>query len=415
MAYTSAGMTCRPRLRNFALWGLLFSGLFYGWSLAYGPLPWLGLLVVRGLPWALLALPGMLLEKRGCKAEWQQALGFGAGLALTSWALLVGPTGNDWETPAGAFTQWPAMLSTLPDLGLMGFAGVLGTGCALVACPGKRSRLAGVLTLVLFAASSTALYLTSPPSRLPDLKVALLQTGWSQEEKWDQNGKQRGIDLLLGLTEQAKEKGAQLVIWPETAWPNRGMRHRFHDTRRIGKLARRLATPILASSIEDEDQGWYNSASLVNESGKFTQEYRKERLAPFAEYLPLPPYLESRLRAIPPFSYIGHFRPGQEHPLMAVGPYRFRVLICFESMVPGPALKSNSEVDFFVVLTNDAPMIYDWPKEDHFRSAILRAAQCQKPVYQASNNGITGIVDADGSVVARTAPGDTGKHLLLSP
>lgn len=415
MAYTSGGMTSRGKLRNFTLWGLLFSGLFYGWSLAYGPPPWLGLLAVRGLPWALAALPVLLLEKRGYKADWQQALGFGMGLALVCWALLFGPTGNDWETPASAFTQLPLMLSTLPYLSLVGFAGVLGTGCALLACPGKRSRLAGALTLLLFMGTSAALYLTSPPSRLPDLKVALLQTGWSQEEKWDQTGKQRGIDLLLSLTEQAKTEGAQLVLWPETAWPNRGMRHRFHDTRRIGKLARRLGISILASSIEDEDQSWYNSASLIDESGKFTQEYRKERLAPFAEYLPLPPSWEARLRTIPPFSYIGHFHPGKEHPLMSVGPYRFRVLICFESMVPGPALESNSEVDFFVVLTNDAPMIYDWPKEDHFRSAILRAAQCQKPVYQASNNGITGIVEADGSVVARTAPGDSAKRLLLSP
>lgn len=408
--------TARRRMAYSAAWGLLFSAVFYIWSLAYGILPWLGLVAVRGLPWALLPLPNVVLSRRGWNAPWQQALGFGTGLALVSWALLAGPTGNDWETPSGAFTDWPALLSSLRYIGLVGYAFVLGIICGLLGSLSNQARIVGAVALVGWGILNIALYSNLPGDRLPELKVALLQTGWSQEEKWDADTRKSGIELLLGMTRQAHQAGAQLIIWPETAWPNRGMRKRFRDTRAIGKLARELAVPVLASSIEEEEDGtWLNSASLINAKGKFTLEYQKLRLSPFAEFLPLPNALERRLRTVPPFSYIGRFKPGELQPVMTAGPYRFRVLICFESMVPGPAASSKAEVDFYVVLTNDAPMVYEWPREDHFRSAILRAIQFQKPLYQASNNGVTGIVNSAGEVVARTQPGENGRNIVFSP
>lgn len=398
-----------------AAWGLMFSAGFYFWALAYGILPWLGLVAVRGLPWALLGLPSALLCRRGTVKPWHQAIAFGLGLALVSWLLLVGPTGNDWETPAGAFTSWPELLGSLSYLGLAGYAFMLGSACALIGSESKLARGSGVIALTAWCCLNVALSSSRAVDPLPDLKVALLQTGWSQDEKWDAQTRKRGIELLLTLTRQAHSQGAEFVIWPETAWPNRGMRKRFHDTRAIGRLARNLEISVLASSIEEKDGTWLNSASLINETGKFTLEYQKERLAPFAEFLPVPRRIEQSLRKVRPFSYVSRFAPGELQPVMSAGPYRFRTLICFESMVPWPAAKAKHEVDFYVVLTNDAPMIYDWPKEDHFRSAVLRAVEFRKPVYQASNNGVTGIVNSAGRVVDRTALRESGQKIILSP
>jgi apolipoprotein N-acyltransferase len=220
---------------------------------------------------------------------------------------------------------------------------------------------------------------------------------------------------LFALSEEASANGADLVIWPETAWPNRGMRRRPSDSRAIGRSARRQGVDILASSIEETEDGWYNSVSHVLRTGGFGEEYRKRRLAPFAEYLPLAPEWEQWLRQREPFSHISSFLPGEQARIFQTQNKRFAVLICFESMIPGPAADLAPEVDFLVVVTNDAPFGSEKPKEAHFRSAVLRAIQVGKPVFQAANTGVTGIVDRRGTVLSRTPPGFSGPTVQLWP
>jgi apolipoprotein N-acyltransferase len=244
--------------------------------------------------------------------------------------------------------------------------------------------------------------------------VALVQTGQSQDVKWDEAHRELGVEQLLSLTEQAAGQGAELVIWPETAWPYRGLRRRVTNTRKIGKLARKLKVDILVSSIEETEPGeadseWRNSVSLVLASGRFAQHYDKRRLAPFAEHLPLPFRLQSLLRRVPPFSRISRFVPGTEPTVFqTTGGRRFAVLICYESMTPTMAAEMSEQVDFFVVVTNDAPFDHQPANEAHFRSAILRASETGKPVLQAANTGVTGVIAGGGRVLARTAKGLSG-------
>lgn len=406
----------RSRLGVSLAWGLVFSALFYSWALHYGPLPWLGLILARGVPWVLLAIPKNLSEKLTTRPLKTLLPTWGLGLALVSFALLLGPTGVDWETPAGAFASWPWTLATLPYLGLVGFAFLFGTIASWMTQGFGINAGAALLMLTLWIALSRAIFSFEQVERPRGLRIALLQTGWSQEEKWDAKARQRAKDYLHHQTTQVTHRGSELVVWPETAWPNRGMRKRFSDTRAIGKLARERRTQILATSIEEtDDKRWINSVSQVGQDGKFLSWYQKSRLAPFAEFLPLPQALENRLRAVAPFSYIGNFVPGSEQPVMEIGRYRYGILICYESMVPWPSRKVAKDVDFFVIVTNDAPMREEAPKEDHFRSAVLRAAQFRKFVFQASNNGVSGVIDNRATVHLRTPKGFSGAKTLEYP
>lgn len=405
----------RERIAWAALWGVVFSLLFYHWVGSYGLLPWLALALVRGSLWGLYPLPVLvwrwLERRRGARPANGQVvdvLGGALGTALVSQALLMGITGVDWETPAALLTGWPELLFALPWIGLSGMALLVGLVSHLFVCPHPRAILVG-LSLSLFWIASALTYEPLPEKKL-GLNVALVQSGFSQDEKWDRGKREQAVARLLEATEAAAGQGAQLVIWPETAWPYRGMRRRVTNTRKIGKTARTLKVDILASSIEEAPQhdppGWYNSVSLVRHSGRFAEHYQKTRLAPFAEYIPLPNSWQRWLRTVPPFSDISSFIPGANRALFTTSSgHSFGVMICYESMTPKLAAKLAREVDFLVVVTNDAPFRHSVPNEAHFRSAILRAVQTRRPVLQAANTGVTGAISSQGRVLARTPVG----------
>jgi apolipoprotein N-acyltransferase len=351
--------------------------------------------------------------------SWPEVAGNSLGLALVSMILLCGLTGVDWETPAGALSAWPVLLRPLRWVGLPGVALAIGAISLLLGSLRARAAVAGGLLLAAWVVAALA-FPMAPTLSFP-LPVALVQTGFSQHDKWDAEGRTRGIDRLLSQTKEAAAAGARLVIWPETAWPHRGMRRRVTNTRRIGLAARELGVDILATSIEEipgqEPRDWQNSASLILASGKFTDHYEKRRLAPFAEYMPLPDSWQAVLRRVRPFSYISRFVPGPGSRVFRTSTgQRFAVLICYESMTPGMAAEMAPQVDFLVVVTNDAPFDSSQANEAHFRSAVLRAVETGKPVLQAGNTGVTGAVGADGMVLVRTPPGFSGPSVqYLSP
>ncbi len=405
-----------------ALWGSLFAAVFYSWSLSYGWLPWLGLIVARGLPWIAFGLPEIALSKWKVTVPLlKEALATGLGLALVSWLLIAGPTGNDWETPIAALAEWPWCLACLPFLGLAGSGFLIGFISRSLLSGSKSGIVTGLSVLVLSAGTSAFLFLTrTPDTILPKLSVALVQTSWEQDKKWDESSREQAKEQLFQLTTEAAAESTalsetQLVIWPETAWPHQGMRKRPSDTRSIGRLARRLKIELLASSIESAPSGeWINSVSQVMPTGRFANEYQKHRLAPFAEYLPLPQEWARSIRQFRPFDQIGKFVAGDQDVVLEHNGLRYAVLVCFESMVPQPSAELAPEVDFFVVVTNDAPLIQQAPKRAHFRSAILRAAQSQKTIVQVANNGVSGIIDSHGVILRRTDPGFEGVVLWLA-
>lgn len=400
-----SGLSLVRRWLLCTLWGLAFSVLFYGWAVYYGWLAWMALACVRGLPWGLFCLPSFFLERhKGKSRPILRALACGSGYALVSGALLQGITGADWETPLAALASWPWLISLLPWTGLVGGSFLLGTVSSLLLERQKRSVFLGLALVCSLVVTSVILFWRTE-SREVNLEVALIQTGWTQDVKWNDENVRTAQERLLSMTEEAANAGAKLVIWPETAWPVRSMRTRFRDTRRIGRLARNLGVEILASSIEEVPGGWHNSASQVLPTGAFDAEYRKRRLAPFAEYIPLPLPHQYTLREIEPFDSISPYLPGEREVVFESYGQTYGVLICYESMVPGPALTLAERADFLVVITNDAPFYLEWPKEAHFRSAVLRAIETGKPVVQASNNGVTGSVNSKGVVIERTQPG----------
>lgn len=402
-------LPARTAIPSALCWGLLFSATFHFWALQSGVSFWVPLTLVRGLPWLFFVLPMLAAHAYKEENPYLRALSVGTGLALTSQALLATPAGFDWELPAATLTAWPWTLTLLPWLGLSGTSFLLGSLSALLLQANKASVGAGLALLGLWLSANSLL--SSPAQECP-VSVALLQPGWSEQQKWDPRYVEVSKNLLFLMSRDGE--AADLIVWPETAWPVKGLGEVEQDRRAISNLARNLRTDILAASIEVEPGGWRNTVWLVEASGQFFDRYDKQRLVPFGEHIPLPLSGKSLLQSIKPRSPEDrNYLASDNTRVFQNGDFRYSPLICFDSMVPWPSEKVAEQVDFLVVVTNDASLKSDFPKEAHFRSAILRALQFRLPIVQASNNGVTGIIDSAGYVTARTEPTLTGPQLLL--
>jgi apolipoprotein N-acyltransferase len=414
LARAMFGLSLLRKCLVSALWGVLFTGLFHTWALNKGWQLWCCLLVLKGLPWALLPLPSGLARAER-RPLFVQALAFGTGFGLVAGLHIWGPSGFDWETPMAALAVWPWCLATLPWLGLPGAALLMATCSYLLFSGHRQSGAAGAFVLVFWAGLSGLLY-TEAAKATPNVAlsdIALVQTGWSDNTKWKVDNRELAVGRLFRLSEQARARGARLVIWPEMAWPTANLRQQVDQARQVGALARRLEIDLLASSLEKTPKGWYNSATLVTPTGRFALEYRKRRLIPVQEYLPLPKVLERLLRERGWVLSSCHYLAGEQDVVFALGPSRYAVLICYESVVPWPAVRVGDQVDFLVVMANDSRLNSEFAREAHFRSAVLRAAELRLPVFQAANDGVSGVIDHRGVVLSRTNRGFQGAAVMM--
>ena len=53
----------------------------------------------------------------------------------------------------------------------------------------------------------------------PAVRVGIAQGGIDQSVKWDPDHQKSTLDIYGTLTREAVEKGAEVVVWPETAAP----------------------------------------------------------------------------------------------------------------------------------------------------------------------------------------------------
>lgn len=239
----------------------------------------------------------------------------------------------------------------------------------------------------------------------PTFTAAAVQNSMGRDVRWDPNYAQIAIQNLEKLTLRAAERGAKLIVWPETAIPYRGFRKIPQLTFEIGLLALKSKSYLIVGSIEkaeDEFKHTLNSASLITPQGAFEGQYDKQRLVPGGEYLPL----EKWLRSYPIFDRVMNYTAGKN----STGVFNCTelgihpgILICFESMVPYlAAQRVRDGSDVLVVATNDGWFGDNPAIAHHFEMAILRAVEQGRPVIQCGNTGISGMIDQCGRILEET-------------
>jgi apolipoprotein N-acyltransferase len=210
------------------------------------------------------------------------------------------------------------------------------------------------------------------------------------------------IDRQLRLTRDARRRGAELVVWSESAVAGAFLESDLRQVeRRIGE---RLGGPaVIHSALRQPDPGGagYTSRSaslLLDGHGRIAGRYDKQKLLMFGEYLPFGEALPVLHRWSP---NSGRFVPGRSHDPLVWRGRRITVLICYEDILPSLVnrMVASAAPELLVNQTNDAWFLDSVEPWLHLGLSRFRAIEHRRFLVRATNTGVSAIVDPAGRVV----------------
>jgi apolipoprotein N-acyltransferase len=234
------------------------------------------------------------------------------------------------------------------------------------------------------------------------LRVALVQGGIEESQKWDPQMKDRTLTLYGKLTEPYWGD-VKIIVWPETAIPAFGSEVKDF-LKSLDKLAEQSGTDILLGLPIDERNSeghisdYYNSIISL---GRNVARYDKRHLVILGEYPPFKTILMPILRSLSiPMS---EFSPGAstQSPLLAAG-LKLAPSICFEDAFGNELIDFLPDAELLVNVSNDAWFGDSLAPHQHLQIARMRALETGRFLLRATNNGITAVIDERGHVIARS-------------
>ncbi len=397
--------------------GLLtaFAGFPTALSVLVGSLLFIG----QALPYALAAWMATALIRAGAR-------GWLALPATLTVAASLSPAIFPWRY---GLSQLPfleyAQVADIGGLPLLDWL-VATVGCGLVGVARERKKLAPGL-LVAVALLLPPIYglarlpeVRAARAEAPRLRVGVTQPNVSIEDKHDPRLFVAQLRLLQDQTRTLEAEGAQLVVWPETAYrfpilrdaerdregplailgegvvgplvvgvlSTRGPAHNYLALARDGRVVSRFTMA---------EQERFNSAIALSPNGEIVGVADKVNPLAFGEYTPfweLIPWLQTLPRGI---------TPGAGPQMLEIAGARVGILNCYEDLlyehVRGQA---RYEPELWVNVTNNAWFGDTTAPLLHHMNARLRAIETRRDLVRSVNTGVSGHTAATGEDLART-------------
>lgn len=383
---------------------------------SFGGLPLAASLLLVMLLCVYLALfPAMVgwLWFRLCKHKpgWTSALVF-PSLWLFS-ELLRGTflTGFPWLALGYSQTNsW--LFAWAPILGVQGigwWTAFIGVSLSQISRP---KRLWWVIPAALIAAGST-LYvqnLSFVDTTGNHAKVALVQGNVPQILKWDPE--QQWPTMLQYQDMSRPYYGYDLIIWPEAAVPAvevAAQDYLANLDAALGWQKTALVTGIVNYQVQN--QRYFNDLIVLGrkqaegELGSYyyggNNRFSKHHLLPIGEFVPFGDLLRplAPLFNLPMSSFS---RGDYVQPNLTANGWKLAPAICYEILFAEQVRQNTTpETDFILTVSNDTWFGDSIGPHQHMEIARMRAKELGRPVIRATNSGVTGVVDADGSLLAQ--------------
>jgi apolipoprotein N-acyltransferase len=248
--------------------------------------------------------------------------------------------------------------------------------------------------LVKFSALPTTLGATLVQANVPIL----------ESDAWNLEYLEHTLAELSALSVRPAVEHADapgLIVWPEAPAPF--FTTDLHLRLALGEIARRTNSSIVAGTLgirhtgeRDRQPEIYNSASVIERTGAWTQQYDKVHLVPFGEYIPVAQLL-SFAKSLT--HEVGTFERGTKHDPLTVDGTRLGVFICYESVFPGEVrqfAKNGAEV--LVNISNDGWFGDTGAPRQHLNMARMRAVENDRWLLRDTNTGVTAVVDPLGRI-----------------
>ncbi len=271
----------------------------------------------------------------------------------------------------------------------------------------RRNAATGLLVMLATVFLIGLVVLNRPLPVDGIVRVGLVQANIAQDEKWNPASATVNLRKHYDLTASAADRGARLVVWPESSVPRR-----FDEAPELAEelsaLSRSRALYLLFGNDDrrssGEEERLYVGAKMLTPQGDLALRYHKIRLVPFGEYVPMQPLLTLGGRyAAKLVQQVSDFSPGDDPATAQVDGHRVGAFICYEAIFPDLArLFARDGADLLVNITNDAWYGRTSAPYQHLAMATFRAVENGKYLVRAANTGISAVVDPRGRVLEST-------------
>ncbi|OBH92602.1 apolipoprotein N-acyltransferase [Mycobacterium sp. E2733] len=330
-----------------------------------------------------------------------------AAEAVRSWP----PLGGSWASLGASQAAQPVTLASasLGGVWLTSFL-VVSVNTALVGMivqRGASGRLVAAGCALACAAFGPAWYLLGPsPAGGATVRVALVQPG----DIADSGARQAAAEEL---TASVAGQRPDLVVWGESSVGSDLAGHP-EALARLADLSRRVGADLLVNvDAPAPGGGIYKSAVLIGEHG-ILGTYRKTRLVPFGEYVPLRPI----------FGWITrHSRAAAEDRQRGTGPVVLHAgalpigpLVSYEALFSDLARReAQLGARLLVYQSSTSSFQGSWAQPQLAAQPAVRAVEAGRPAVHVGLSGDSSAFDARGHRLAWCPSGFRGATLVGVP
>jgi apolipoprotein N-acyltransferase len=196
--------------------------------------------------------------------------------------------------------------------------------------------------------------------------------------------------LTLGL----KNEHPKLIVWPETVIV-RALNLDPALQARFGAIAKSLNAELVVGTFEvtKPENREYNTLFFFRPDGGLDRVYRKRQLVPFAEHLPLRPYLSW----IPWAREVNDIGTGDSPGIVDADGMRIGPIVCWESAFSGLNVDDvRHGAQALAIATDDAWFGTTAGPYMHAQIAQMRAIETGRWIVRAAATGISGIIAPNG-------------------
>ncbi len=235
-----------------------------------------------------------------------------------------------------------------------------------------------------------------------------LEYGLSEK---DIEGRLSKLITISGATNDPRT----LYIWPEGVFSG----YSFKELRALKKIIlKNFKNDHLilfgVNRFDEQKNGYYNSLIIINNKMEIIQEYKKQKLVPFGEFLPFQNILNNF-----GFKKIteghGTFLKGENQKNLIYENLNILPLICYEIIFTKFVQKSEFNTNLIVNISEDGWFGDSIGPYQHFSKTIFRAIEQNSFLIRSANKGISAIIDNKGNVIKKLSPNEAGNIELEVP
>ncbi len=374
---------------------------------------WLGLSLLQAIPGGLVFLFFKLLHRTAVfqRAPLLRPFAFSALWIIFEWSSTLSWTGVPWGRLCLGQADYLPVLQSASLFGsyfisllILIVNGLLAYAILYRAHPRRSAACVAVSAALVFANLGMGFALMHTSAEPTDtVKVGVVQANINSHDKWSADSYTISKEIYEELTRKAVEEGAELVIWPETAFPY--TLNRFAELRAfVSSLAEECEiTLIIGALYTDAEEKDYNVLYQIHPDGRIDEKvYAKRHLVPFGEYVPM---RDVFMMLIPPLANLSALNrdltPGDDSDLFETEWGQMGGLICFDSIYEELALDSVRDGAEVLVLSSNDSWFYDSSAiYQHERQAMLRAIETGRYLVRSGNTGISTVITEKGEHTA---------------